>query len=190
MAAAGMGVKKFSAPEPDPEQQARFQKLLREAMKKVEEAEREKTRTGFREAITSQIIKSSSGSNDWVVWEAPAITSDHTMLKEEMAKASRQAAVAMRKTGTVYQEALERATKIFQTGKMLGHRFTCLYDGTHEYACTCQPPTAWGRVLLWHCDCCGHPLSPMQYGLCDLCHAHQYDPPVKARADHEAAGLQ
>lgn len=65
-----------------------------------------------------------------------------------------------------------------------GHLKRCPYRGTHHFACTCQPPTFRGEVLLWHCDCCGFPLASVQYGLCDLCKAHEYDQPDLVKLDH------
>ena len=68
-----------------------------------------------------------------------------------------------------------------------GHPSSCPYRGNSDFACTCQPPTLYGSVLLWHCGCCNLPLALLKYGLCDMCESHQYSSPTQARDDHENA---
>lgn len=93
--------------------------------------------------------------------------------------------------GTTVDEITEATRQIQESMhkayKPVGHKDRCMYVGSHSYACTCQPPTVWGRTLLWRCDCCEQPAAPVQYGLCAMCESHQYDPPWKAEAEHEVS---
>lgn len=175
-----------------------LQRQLDEITQRVREEQYQQTSKDMLKALEQQIMQAPStreinGGTDLTSWIAT--TSDNTagITWDELTTVSKKASETMQKTGLVYEDALEKArewAKVFRSGKTTGHKTPCLYDGTYDYACTCQPPTAWDRTLLWHCDCCEHPLAPMKYGLCDLCHAHQYDPVDKARADHEAEGLK
>ncbi len=70
--------------------------------------------------------------------------------------------------------------------KPTGHKRKCLYSGTHDYPCTCQPSTLWSDSPQWHCDCCSQPRADIKYGLCDLCSAHQYAHGHQAAVEHVA----
>lgn len=70
-----------------------------------------------------------------------------------------------------------------------GHLPGCVYRGSHHFACTCQPPTVWGKTKLWYCDCCEEPRALIQYGVCEMCESHEYSDARQAELDHEAAKL-
>lgn len=70
-----------------------------------------------------------------------------------------------------------------------GHKRVCLYLGTHEYPCTCQPPTLWGQVKRYHCDCCSEARAKVHHGLCDLCAEHQNDPGHHAESEHRVRAM-
>jgi hypothetical protein len=57
-----------------------------------------------------------------------------------------------------------------------GHRSTCLYDGSHTWACTCQEQWVLGAQtpnFRWLCVCCEQARATTQYSLCALCMGHQ-----------------
>lgn len=68
-----------------------------------------------------------------------------------------------------------------------GHHEVCPYRGSHHFPCTCQPPTVFGEDQRWYCDCCEEPRAMIQYGLCEMCEAHQYSDGRQADLEHEAA---
>lgn len=70
-----------------------------------------------------------------------------------------------------------------------GHLPGCVYRRSHHFACTCQPPTIWGKTKLWYCDCCEEPRALIQYGVCEMCEPHEYSDARQAELDHEAAKL-
>lgn len=69
----------------------------------------------------------------------------------------------------------------------MGHIDGCLYGGSgfDHGPCTCQPPTVWGPVFLYSCDCCEEPRTETPFTLCETCEAHQDEPAMVARVDHE-----
>ena len=137
--------------------------------------------------VTGTVLSSWSDNTNpqrgWHTWTSDRVEVDKGLTAAEIQRAMQ----SLRGMGTSAQEAAERMKRLTRQLRENGHKSFCLYqDNSHDYACTCQPPTIWGRPLMWHCDCCGRPRSPMKWGLCDLCHGHQYDPVSKAQADHEA----
>lgn len=67
-----------------------------------------------------------------------------------------------------------------------GHLDKCQYNGTMSFACTCQPPTLFGRTLRWPCECCEQPRATQPYRLCEMCESHEYASDMEQRLDHEA----
>lgn len=68
----------------------------------------------------------------------------------------------------------------------IGHKSRCLYNGSHDYPCNCQPTTLWADAEMWLCDCCNEPRSAIRFGLCDLCKCHQYADGHNAEIEHDA----
>jgi hypothetical protein len=96
--------------------------------------------------------------------------------------------------GMVTEEVIRRLIDEYNNGPvpeakgpLPGHFQGCQYLGSDHFACTCQPPTLTGRVLAWKCICCDHPVADEQYGLCEMCQAHQDSYDAQVEADHEAA---